>query len=102
MYRTTKTEAIAGVLRLTQEVLFGSNIISSRSIEAEARRECYGLAEEVEERIAGFMPTINSGIEVIFPIHDVDAAFTQIEETGLFTLTIMWSLTWQLGKGAKS
>lgn len=100
-YRLRKREAIAGVLRLTQEVMFGSNIISARSVESEARQECYGLAEEVEDRIAGLMPFIREDIEVIFPIHDVEAVFVQMETNGLFTLSIMWTLTWQLAKGAK-
>jgi hypothetical protein len=100
-YRTTEREAINQVLRLTQEVIFGSNIISNRSTEAGARQECYGLAEEVEERISGLMPTINNDIEVIFPIHDIDASFVQMEGSGLFTLNIMWTLTWQIAKGAK-
>jgi hypothetical protein len=100
-YRTTERESINQVLRLQQEVIFGSNIISNRSTESEARQECYGLAEEVEERICGLMPTINNDIEVIFPIHDIDASFVQMEGTGLFTLNIMWTLTWQIAKGAK-
>lgn len=100
-YRTTERESINQVLRLTQEVIFGSNIITNRSTEAKARQECYGLAEEVEDKITGLMPTINNDIEVIFPIHDIDASFVQMEGTGLFTLNIMWTLTWKIAKGAK-
>lgn len=101
-YRTIKVDAIAGVLRLTQEVIIGAAITSSMSTEDAARQECYGLAEELEERVVAFMPYLSDEIEIIFPLHDIDAAFTQMEQEGVFQLTIMWSLTWQISKGAKT
>lgn len=101
-YRTTDRTPANEILRLTQEVIFGANIISSHSEEKSARQECYGLAEEVEDRIVGLMPTITNDIEVIFPIHDIDASFVQMEGSGLFTLNIMFTLTWQISKRAKT
>lgn len=100
-YRTTEVTAVANILRLEQEVIIGTNIISSFSTESQARQECYGLAEELEERFVGFMPQLGDSVEVIFPMHDVDASFVQMEQEGVFTLNIMWSFTWVVAKGAK-
>lgn len=100
-YRTIETNPIAESLHLTQEVLFGSEIISSMSIEADARRECYALQEEVESRIIGLMPNLGSSTTVIFPIHDVDAQFTQMDQSGVFKLTVMYLLIWIVAKRGK-
>lgn len=102
-YRTVRKEAINQVIRLTQDVLVGTVVLSSQSSEAAARQECYWLLEKhVEPYIVGFMPqTLGLEIEVISPLSDVDTAFSQMEDSGLFTLTTMWEFQWIVSKGAK-
>ena len=97
-YRTTDVGGTNSILRLTQDVIFGSNVMSNLSTEAEARRECYALQEEVESRIIGFAPILTEEIEILFPVHDVDSAFSAISESGLFILTTMYNVRWQINK----
>lgn len=99
-YRTIERSAINTMIYVTQEVIFGTNIISSMSTEAAARQECYELAEELERRFyPPFFLQLGPTTSIIFPIHDIDATFTQMEGEGVFTLTIMWSFTWNVPKG---
>ena len=99
-YRTISREAINTRIYLEQEIIFGTNIISSMSTEAAARQECYALAEELESRFfPPFFLQLGPTTSIIFPIHDIDASFTQMEGEGVFTLTIMWSFTWKVLKG---
>jgi hypothetical protein len=99
-YRTIEREAVNRIIYLTQEIIFGTNIISSMSTEAAARQECYELAEELEIRLfPPFFLDLGATTSIIFPIHDIDASFTQMEGEGVFTLTLMWSFTWKIAKG---
>lgn len=98
-YRTINRSAINGIIYEDQEVIFGTNIISSMGTEAAARQECYELAEELERRFfPPFFLQLGATTSIIFPIHDIDASFTQMEQEGIFTLTIMWSFTWNVAK----
>lgn len=99
-YRTLEPKPIAGYIRLLQEVIVGTNVIVTASSEDAARKLCYGLEEEVEERFIGFMPELPD-TEVIFPLHDIESSFTAIQEAGMFILNTMWSFQWQVAKGAK-
>ena len=90
------------ILRLQQEVVTASNVFSNLSTESEARRQCYGLQEEVESRIIGRSPVLTNEIEVLFPLYDIDSSFTAIESGGgLFVLTTYYSLTWQISKSVR-
>jgi len=100
-YRTIKVTPIASYLHEEQEVVFGTNIISSMSTEDAARRECYGLQEELEERFIGFMPSLGGSTNVIYPIHDIEASFLQMETSGVFVFNCMWLFQWDITKGAK-
>lgn len=100
-FRTTASEPYNETIRRTQEVLFGGLIQSSRTDEAEARAECYWLLEEVESRLVGYMPNLGPTTEVINPIVDVDAVFSQIGQNGEYGLTVMFQLTWQVVQTTK-
>jgi hypothetical protein len=100
-YSTRSREAIAGVLRLTQDVLFGSNILVSTTDEEDARYMTFTLQEEVERRIIGAMPNLGPDTEVVFPIADEEAQFVKLEGSGLFVFNVMYTLTWVTSKGAK-
>jgi hypothetical protein len=100
-YRTISKTPYNQIVRTIQEILFGSMIFSFRSTEADARQECYFLQEELESRIIGFMPDLGEELEIVMPIIDEDAAFTQMTESGVFALSTMWTLQWQITKGAK-
>lgn len=78
----------------------GSLIISNRSLETEARKECYYLLEELEDRVMGYMPVVGTTTEVIMPLAESDAAFSQMSQGGLFTLTVLWEFEWIISKGA--
>jgi hypothetical protein len=101
-YRTISKIPYNQIVRTTQEIMFGSLIMSYRSNEADARRECYLLQEELESRIIGFMPNLGEEVEIVMPIVDEDAAFSQMEGTGIFALSAMWTLQWQITKGASN
>jgi hypothetical protein len=97
-YRTVDVGGSNSILRLQQEVLVGSNVMSNLSTEADARRQCYALQEEVESRIVGYAPILTPDIEVTFALHDVDASFTAMSESGIFILTTYYSMKWQIQK----
>jgi hypothetical protein len=100
-YRTIRRESQAGVIYVTQDVVVGSVILVSRTLEAEARYECYMLEEELETRIIGFMPDLGGSISLVTPLADADSMFSQMDSDGLYALTTMWDFQWIVGKGAK-